>query len=108
MITTGTSVTVTKVLPKGVVTAYTTGQVSLYVNYRGVLTRYNAASITNSTATVDGVITFNSVACTLDGSYTLHIVNESVADLDTNAVTSTTIGRGFFQKATNNTTIALS
>jgi len=105
MVTTANSITVRKVLPKGVVTNYTAGSLSLDVLFNGVVTRYTCTTVVNSSLTVDGLLTFSAVNTTNAGGYKLKVVSESNADQDVNGVIVTPLGVGYIRKVTSVTTL---
>ena len=87
-VATNTLVSITKTLPKGVVTTYT--DVSLYIELNSIITRYNVV-VTNSTLTTDGSLVASNVTFPSSGVYTGVYRAESAADLDTHGVTLTPI-----------------
>lgn len=107
MITTSTSISVTKVLRKGVVTAYSVGSVSLFVKFNGSTKRYNASALVNSSASADGLITFTAIPLAEDGSYSVWITADNNADLDTNGVSLDKLATGYIKKITNVSTLEL-
>lgn len=107
MITTSTSVTITKVIPMGSVSTYTTGTVSLFIKSNNVQKRFDASSVVNSGLTSTGLITFSDVPLWGDGSYSLYITAENNSDLDGNGVQLTKLATGYIKKITNSDTLAL-
>jgi len=101
-VTTGIAA-VSHTLPAGVVTTHETTDTSLYVTYNGVTTRYSVDTATNSDADTAGVLTVSSVNFADDGLYVLKFVSESLADLDTDEVTLTTVSTGTVRKITTTT-----
>lgn len=98
MITTSATINIQKVLRAGLVTAYTTDKVSVYITNNGSQKRYNAASITNATTNASGLIVFTGVPLDAYGSYSLYITAESVSDLDTNGVSMVKLGSGYIKR----------
>ena len=98
MITTSATINIQKVLRAGLITAYTTDKVSVYITNNGSQKRYNAASITNATTNASELIVFSGVPLDAYGSYSLYITAESVSDLDTNGVSMVKLGSGYIKR----------
>ncbi len=107
MITTSATIDIQKVLRAGLVTAYTTDKVSVYITNNGSQKRYNAASITQSTANTAGSIVFTGVPLDAYGSYSLYITAESVSDLDTNGVSMVKLGSGYIKRIPVDNTLVI-
>ena len=107
MITTSSTVTITKTLRYGVPTSYNANNVSLFMSHNGEQKRFNATSVVNATATSSGLVTFTSVPLWGDGSYSLYITAEGNNDLDVNGVGLNKLATGFIKKITNTSTLAL-
>ena len=107
MITTSDSVNIHKVLRHGVVTNYTPDRISLFMSHDGIQKRFTATEVINSTATSSGMVKFNAVPLWGDGSYSLYITAENLADLDVTGVNLEKIATGFIKKITNDSTLEL-
>lgn len=107
MITTSSTINITKTLRLGSVTDYTTDKVSLFIKTNGDQKRYNATSVVNSTVNSNGLVTFSNVPLPTDGSYSLYITAETNVDLDTDGTSLSRLATGFIKKITNETTLAL-
>ena len=107
MVTTSSTVTITKTLRLGQVTSYATNALSLFIKCNGIQKRFDATSVVNATDTTQGLITFSNVPLWEDGSYSLYITAEAVADLDTNGAQLTKLATGYIKKITNVTTLSL-
>lgn len=107
MITTDSVINIKKDLKAGVVTSYTTSNVSVFLKHNGEQRRFNASVVINSTATSTGYISFASIPLWGDGSYSVYITAEQDADLDVNGVVLETLGTGYIKKITNVSTLVV-
>ena len=107
MITTSGSVTITKELRHGVVTSYNVNNISLFMSHNGEQKRFTANTVTNSTVTSSGLITFTNVPLWGDGGYSLYITAEDISDLDVSGVKLDKLATGFIKKITNTNLLAL-
>jgi hypothetical protein len=101
MITTSSTITVRKTIRLGVVTNYTTDNVSLFIKHDGIQKRFNATDVVNATETSIGVITFSDIPLTGDGSYSVYVTAEGDIDIDTNGVELEKLATGYIKKITN-------
>lgn len=107
MITTSTIINITKVLRAGEVSTHSTSSCSIFVKHSGETRRFNATSVVNTTTIASGSILFSDIATWGDGSYSFYITAESNSDQDTNGITYTKIGTGYFRKITNSNVITI-
>ena len=107
MITTSSTVTITKTLRLGQVTSYATNALSLFIKCNGTQKRFDATTIVNSTETTQGLITFANVPLWEDGSYSMYITAEASTDLDINGAKLTKLATGYIKKITNVSTLSL-
>lgn len=107
MITTSSTVTITKTLRLGKVTSYDIANVSLFIKCNSTQKRFDASAILNSTLTTQGLITFDNVPLWEDGSYSLYITSEDNTDLDTSGSQLTKLATGYIKKITNVSTLSL-
>ena len=84
---TSSKINVNVVIPHGKATSYQKKTTSLWVKKDSYSKRYNADEITNATTTSTGSLKFNDVTFPDTGVYSLKVVYETNADLDTDAVT---------------------
>lgn len=107
MITTSSTVTVTKVLRLGVITLYNVNNVSLFISHNGVQKRIDASAVVNSTLTSQGLITFSNVPLWEDGNFSLYVTSESSTDLNVSNTSLFKLGSGYIKKITNVATLAI-
>ena len=107
MITTSSTVTITKTLRYGVPTSYTTDNISLFMSHSGEQKRFTANEVINATATSSGLVTFTDVPLWGDGSYSLYITAEDLNDLDVSGVKLAKLATGFIKKITNTNLLAM-
>lgn len=107
MITTDNIISVEKTLRHGVVTNYTSDGVSLFVRHNGEEKRFNATSVTNSSLTSSGLVTFSNIELWGDGSYSFSVFAENNTDLDINGVGLDKLATGYVKKITNESVLKI-
>lgn len=106
MVTTNSTVTVRKVLGAGKTTDYTVDNVSLFLKNKNGTKRFNPTSVTNSSATVVGLLVFEVPLPEL-GSYTVKVSAENDSDLDVSGVQINVLATGFIQKIANESVLEM-
>ena len=107
MITTSSSINITKTLRKGSITTYGTSNISLFIKTNGTQKRFDATTVINSSVDANGLITFSNVPLWEDGSYSLYITAENNNNLDVNGIDLVTLATGYIKKITNSNMLEL-
>ena len=107
-ITTANTVTVQHIIPRGTPKPYTMDNVSLWVTFNSVRTRFDTPTITLNTLLSTGFLGASSVPLSSgDGVYVLEFTYEDTVDLDTSGVVVSTIAKGSVTRVSNNTVITV-